>query len=133
MAADGSLRSPSRSGRLEPLLMQLLVFLCSRAGQVVSKQELLETVWGRLVSDETIKASIYQLRRALGDDSRRPRFIETLPKRGYRLLVTPEPSTNRSKPRDVTEARYLVERGRAAMGGQPNGALCTTPECEFVA
>src|SRR5947199_745647 len=89
---DGSLRSPQAAHRLEPLLMALLVFLASRAGQVVSKQQLLDAVWeGRFVSDETIKGSLYQLRKVLGDDPRRPRFVETLPKRGYRLLVPPVP------------------------------------------
>ena len=89
---DGSLTSPTMVTRLEPLLMEILLLLCSREGRVVSKQDLLETVWtGRFVSDETIRGSLYQLRKILGDDSRRPRFIETLPKRGYRMLVPPVP------------------------------------------
>src|SRR5262249_61840576 len=89
---DGSLSAPARTARIEPLLMELLVCLCSRAGQVVSKQELIDAVWGgRFVSDETIKASLYQLRKALDDSSRQPRFIETLPKRGYRMMVQPAP------------------------------------------
>ena len=77
---DGSLVSAQRVTRLEPLLMELLVFLCSHAGQVVSKHDVLINVWrNRFVSDGTIKASFYQLRKALGDTPRKPRFIETLP------------------------------------------------------
>src|ERR1041385_4936552 len=82
---DGSISSAGCTMRLEPLLMDVLVFLCSRAVQVVPKQDVLNTVWGgRFVSDETVKGSFYQLRKALGDNPRQPRFIETLPKRGYR-------------------------------------------------
>lgn len=82
-----SLRSPAGSIHLEPKAMDLLVFLASRAGQVVSKAELLEVVWeGRAVSDDVLTGTISQLRKALGDDARRPTWIETIPKRGYRLL-----------------------------------------------
>src|ERR1700680_2348493 len=63
---DGSLTSPTATARLEPLLMDLLVFLCSRARQAVPEQDVLDAVWGgRLVSDETVKGSLYQLRKAL--------------------------------------------------------------------
>jgi DNA-binding winged helix-turn-helix (wHTH) protein len=116
---DGSLTSPTSANRLEPLLMELLVFLCSRAGQVVPKQDVLEAVWGgRFVSDETVKGSFYQLRKALGDNPRRPRFVETLPKRGYRILVEPEllagvPSS---------EADDLCRKGLAASSEQPTEA-----------
>jgi len=112
---DGSLSSPNGTGRLEPLLMELLVFLCSRARQVVPKQDVLDVVWsGRFVSDETVKGSFYQLRKALGDNPRQPRFLETLPKRGYRILVEPvllEPQS---------EAQDLYQKGRQALAGQPN-------------
>jgi len=124
---DGSLRSPQAAHRLEPLLMALLVFLASRAGQVVSKQQLLEAVWeGRFVSDETIKGSLYQLRKALGDDPRRPRFVETLPKRGYRLLVPPVPLVPLAAapiaPGPDGTAEDLHQKGRAALSGQPGPA-----------
>ncbi len=110
---DGSLRSPDSSIRLEPLLMDLLLCLCSRPRQVISKQEVLERVWGgRLVSDESVKGSFYQLRKALGDNSRAPRFIETIPKRGYRLLAEPAP----------LDSTGYYEKARAALGGEPNPA-----------
>lgn len=109
---DGSLTSPAGANRLEPLLMELLIFLCSRAGQVVPKQDVLDAVWGgRFVSDETVKGSLYQLRKALGDNPRKPRFIETLPKRGYRILVQPSPLDPE-----------LYRKGRAALSGQPDAA-----------
>ncbi|MEW6367571.1 MAG: winged helix-turn-helix domain-containing protein [Acidobacteriota bacterium] len=85
---DCTLRSADCTRRVEPQLMDLLVFLASRAGQVVTRQDILDGVWGgTAVSEDSITTSIYQLRRALGDDAHSPRFIETIPKRGYRLLV----------------------------------------------
>jgi len=126
---DGYLRSEARVTRLEPLLMQLLLSLCARAGQVVSKQELLDSVWRRLVSDETVKVSVYQLRKALGDNRRRPRFIETLPKRGYRMLVEPVPAQCTTE--SQTAAQHLIERGRAALGGQPNRGSLKQAEIYF--
>jgi DNA-binding winged helix-turn-helix (wHTH) protein/Flp pilus assembly protein TadD len=116
---DGSISTSASSTRLEPQLMQLLVFLCSRAGQVVPKQEVVESVWnGRFVSDETIKGSFHQLRKALRDSPRSPRFIETLPKRGYRIVVEPKPL---SEP-EAGEAWDLAHKGYAALSEQPTEA-----------
>jgi hypothetical protein len=61
-----------------------------RAGEVVAKQELLDEVWGgRIVGEDALIGAVSQVRKALGDDARSPRFVETLPKRGYRLRVAP--------------------------------------------
>lgn len=73
--------------RLEPRSMQLLVYLASHAGRVISRAELEEQVWGRVVGDEALTNSISKLRRLFGDDARAPRLIETLPKTGYRFLA----------------------------------------------
>ncbi|HTS47611.1 MAG TPA: tetratricopeptide repeat protein [Bryobacteraceae bacterium] len=116
---DGSISSTASSTRLEPQLMHLLVFLCSRAKQVVPKQDVVDAVWnGRFVSDETIKGSFHQLRKALGDNPRQPRFIETLPKRGYRVSVEPQPLAAAT----TSEAQELTEKGRAALSEQPTEA-----------
>ena len=117
---DGSLVSSQRVTRLEPLLMELLVFLCSHAGQVVSKNDVLKNIWGdRWVSDGTIKASFYQLRKALGDTPRKPRFIETLPKRGYRVLIRPVALTKSADSAVLGEgADELYRNGRSVLSGQ---------------
>jgi DNA-binding winged helix-turn-helix (wHTH) protein len=73
-------------------VMQLLVFLASRAGEVVSRYEILDAVWDtHFVADNTLTRAIAEIRRTLGDDPRHPTSIETIPKRGYRLIapVTP--------------------------------------------
>ena len=80
------------SNRLEPKVMEVLVCLADHGGEVVSKEKLLQTVWpDTFVTDDVLKRSVSELRRLLGDDAREARVIETIPKRGYRLLapVTP--------------------------------------------
>jgi len=121
---DGSLVSSHRVTRLEPLLMELLVFLCSHPGQVVSKQDVLKNIWrNRFVSDGTVKASFYQLRKALGDSPRKPRFIETLPKRGYRILMRPIALTKSGDSTVLGEgADELYRNGRSILSGQPGPA-----------
>jgi DNA-binding winged helix-turn-helix (wHTH) protein len=72
---------------VEPKTMEVLVHLASRAGEVTSSDELIDSVWrGRPMGDNPVHKCISQLRNALGDDARRPRYIGTIPKRGYRLL-----------------------------------------------
>src|SRR5262245_22698064 len=68
--------------------MDLLVFLANTGGRVVSKEELIDAVWdGRFIADTTLTRAVADLRRALGDDRRSPRYIETIAKRGYRLIA----------------------------------------------
>ncbi|WP_184360227.1 winged helix-turn-helix domain-containing protein [Xanthomonas euroxanthea] len=72
---------------LEPRMMEVLIALAERAGEVVSAEQLLIEVWhGSFYGDNPVHKTIAQLRRKLGDDSRQPRYIETIRKRGYRLL-----------------------------------------------
>lgn len=73
---------------LEPRLMDVLTFLAGRAGEVVSKDELIEGVWKlEFISEWAVTRAIAKLRRALEDDAGAPRFIETISKRGYRLIA----------------------------------------------
>lgn len=72
-------------------VMDLLLCLAERPGEAVSKDELIERVWaGAFTSDEALTTAVYELRKALDDEARRPRFVGTIRGRGYRLLVTPE-------------------------------------------
>jgi len=69
--------------------MDLLAFLATTGGRVVSKDEIIDAVWeGRAIAEATLTRSIADLRRALGDDQRCPAYIETIAKRGYRLVAT---------------------------------------------
>jgi TolB-like protein/DNA-binding winged helix-turn-helix (wHTH) protein len=85
-AADGTVH-------LEPKVMEVLAALAQRPGEVVEREELLRRIWGAraAVADEPLTRCIAELRRVLGDSRQTPAFIQTIPKRGYRLLcpVTP--------------------------------------------
>lgn len=73
---------------LRPKVMELLVYLVSRAGEVVSNDDLITHVWkGVHVTEASLYYSINQLRTALGDHKEKPEYIETLAKRGYRLVA----------------------------------------------
>jgi len=76
------------SVRLRAQLMDLLVCLASRPGRVFRKDELLAEVWeGRWIADSGLSRCIAELRAAIGDDAQQPRVIQTIIKRGYRLIA----------------------------------------------
>lgn len=78
--------------RIEPRSMNLLVMLAEQAGKVVTRQEIEDRLWdGRVVGYEALTQTVAKLRRALGDDAHEPRFLLTIPKGGYKLVVAPEP------------------------------------------
>jgi DNA-binding winged helix-turn-helix (wHTH) protein len=84
--ATGELRRRTDLRRLEPRAARALEMLCKAGGEVVSQEQLIDGVWqGRSLSENSVAVVIGQLRRALDDDAREPRLIETIPKRGYRL------------------------------------------------
>ncbi|MEM8961487.1 MAG: protein kinase [Acidobacteriota bacterium] len=83
-----TLRGAETTERVEPRSMAVLMELARRAGEVCSRQELLDAVWGEaFVTEEVLSHAVWTLRRALGDSSRQPRFIQTVPRRGYRLIA----------------------------------------------
>ena len=110
--------------RIEPKLMDVLLVLARRAPQVVSQDELAAAVWPDVfVSESVLTRAIAGLRKALGDDARSPRFIETIAKRGYRLLLTPSfaaapapPPTAVSTPRPSTSAAVGYAVGQWVRG-----------------
>lgn len=74
--------------RLEPQSSKLLFFLAQHANQIVSKQQLITHLWeNSFVTDDALARCISRLRKSLEDDPKLPRLIETLPKRGYRLIA----------------------------------------------
>jgi len=76
-----------RRVRIEPRAMRVLEVLARQPGEVVSKANLIEQVWGHaFVTDDVLTRCISCLRKALGDDARYSRIIETIPRTGYRLI-----------------------------------------------
>ena len=105
-AVDHCLRKGAEIQRLDPKDVSVLLHLAERAPDMVTTDALLKRSWpGQVVGDNTLHQVIGRLRRAFGDDARNPRYIKTLPKRGYRLMV----STARDRTRDT--GRIAVPAG----------------------
>lgn len=123
---DASERTLSRDGReiaLAPKLFETLSALVERGGHLVSKDELLGKVWpDSFVEDSSLSQNISLLRKALGDDGRTAKFIETIPKRGYRFVApvreVSDPaadSRDEARPEPATGKRPARSRGRHAL------------------
>jgi len=105
---SGELRRDGALIKLQPQPFKALAFLADRAGQVVTREEIQLEIWG----DETfvdyeqgVNFCIKQIRAALGDDAKAPRFIETLPRRGYRFIAPVErKERNLSRENDLAVA-----------------------------
>lgn len=95
---EPSLNTVSRKGtsiHLEPKVMEVLVCLARQPGEAVPKDQLLKTVWPEtFVTDDVLIRSISELRRVFEDDAHEPRIIQTIPKRGYRLIASVEAHTS---------------------------------------
>ena len=126
-----SVIGPAGTIRLEPKVMQVLVLLAAHAGQVVAKERLIQTVWpDAFVTDDVLTRAISELRRVFGDDARESRFIQTIPKSGYRLIARVSNGAGRERvcartrrlrigtipPGDDRVIAPLTELGRASGG-----------------
>lgn len=122
----GSYRLDSGSGRLwrneEPLHLTpkafaLLRFLAERPGELVSKEALFEAVWpNTVVGDDALSRCIHEVRSALGDDPRRPTFLETVHRRGFRFLAPAAEGAPKPPPaRAFVGRESALERGRAVL------------------
>ena len=82
------LRTQYRAVHIEPKIMQVLLQLASHSNQVLSKEQLMHAVWpDTFVSEDVLTRCISELRRVFEDDARAPRFIQTIPKTGYRMIA----------------------------------------------
>jgi DNA-binding winged helix-turn-helix (wHTH) protein len=94
---------------LELRVMQVLVCLARRAGDLVTRQELIDTVWAtEFIGENILTRAVAELRKALGDDARNPSFIETIHRRGYRLLVEPGSVSDDESSISRTLSHYLL-------------------------
>lgn len=91
--SSGTLVGKGGQQRLEPKVMDLLVLLASRAGRVVPRDDIMAELWpGLVVGDDSLARTLSKLRQALGDDAKAPRYVETIAKRGYRLIAPVQPA-----------------------------------------
>ena len=85
---SGNLSKANDLVRLEPKVMDVLVELAKVPGKVVTREHLEQTVWvGTVVSYDVLSTTMLKLRKAFNDNSKNPQFIETIPKKGYRLVA----------------------------------------------
>ena len=88
-----------RTVQVEPRVLEVLVCLASRPGEVFPKDKIIPLVWAdTYVTDEVLTYSISELRKAFGDDARNPRIIQTIPRKGYRLIAPVVQLTPAAKP-----------------------------------
>lgn len=98
----GLIRDGDDERKIEPMVMDVFVVLASHGGDVVTKDQLIDSVWdGRPQMDDVITRCITVLRRALGDNAKSPTYIETLQRRGYRVML-PVNMPETTSPDDTT-------------------------------
>jgi serine/threonine-protein kinase len=122
-AFDTHSRLLSRDGHevaLPPRVLGVLELLLRRAGDVVSRQELIDTVWkDAFVTDTSLAEAVSVLRQALADDPQSPTYIQTLHRRGYRFVAPVTPNGNRSADgRSLPEAAAVEVVVSPSIGGQ---------------
>lgn len=121
------LRTDDREEKIEPKNVEVLALLASRPGEVFSKEEILAVVWSDVVVGESVLYhSISVLRSLLGDDPKKPRYIETVSKNGYRLIapVMIQDEAGNAAPGSLpaTEATFQVAVPPAALGAAARSA-----------
>jgi len=85
--SEGTISCSGEKRRLEPKALSVLMVLAKAEGTLVSRDELLDAVWyNQVIGDDVINSNIAVLRKALGDDRKTDRFIQTIPKKGYKLV-----------------------------------------------
>lgn len=107
----------TRAGQPVPLPPKPFAVLCTLArspGRLVTKNALLDSVWGhRFVTESVLKSAISEVRAALGDDPKQPRYIETASGRGYRFIAGP--AADQQQGRSVLERVMSLCRNDAAL------------------
>jgi DNA-binding winged helix-turn-helix (wHTH) protein len=102
--ASGELRKSGTLVKLQPQPFRVLLLLAERAGTLVTREEIQQCLWSESTFvdfEHGINFSINQIRSALADDAEKPRYIETLPRRGYRFIAAVHAASNGQKPAEI--------------------------------
>lgn len=96
---DGTICGNGKSRHLQPKVMQVLQCLADSAGHTVDRRTIMDEVWAdAVVGDEALNRCVSEIRAALGDDSAKPRYVQTIPRIGYRLLQQASPLVEPAAP-----------------------------------
>ncbi len=111
--------TPDETHHVEPKVMDVLVCLATRAGEVVTRDELLSEVWhDTIVGDEVLSRAISLLRSCLGDERTNPSFIRTIPRHGYELIADVIPvATAQAATRNTWQKAIFAMVGGIALAG----------------
>lgn len=121
------------SVRLRPRVMDLLAFLAANVGSVVAKETLLHEVWAKqFMAESVLSRTIAELRSALGDDAKTPRFIENVPKRGYRLIAPVDRCSAVVKGEDDEVCCVLIHGDRRIPLGKGEHLIGRAPDVAVV-
>ena len=101
---------------------QVLIYLLENRQRLITKNELIDHVWrGTAVTENTLDQCLAEIRRALGDDSRHPRFIRTVPRTGYRFIgevqeISADEVTTPESPTPETPSELAAAQARQTSG-----------------
>src|SRR4029077_9088374 len=116
--ASGELRKSGILIKLQPQPFRLLLLLAERSGTVVAREEIQRCLWTESTFvdfEHGINFSVNQIRTALADDAEKPRFIETLPRRGYRFIATVQVSSNGHNAGPRVQDRWTIRSAIAVV------------------
>jgi TolB-like protein/cytochrome c-type biogenesis protein CcmH/NrfG len=121
------LRRAKRPVHVEPQVFDLLVYLVRNRNRVVSKDDLIGSVWdGRTVSDSTFTSRINAARKAIGDSGADQKLIRTIPRKGFRFVAIVNEQPNRAQPAGTT-AQQIDDQPRAALPLPDRPAIAVLP------
>ncbi len=121
---------------MQPQPLKLLVLMALRSGELVSREEMRQEIWGNgtfVDFGRGLSFAIKQVRSALGDDARNPRYIETVPRRGYRFLAQVQQTSCQTEPSVQPAVIHPISSGHRSVPAavhlrgwvRPGGALVT--------
>ncbi|MFL5492076.1 MAG: transcriptional regulator, partial [Gemmatimonadales bacterium] len=113
------LRRAGRMVKLERIPLEILLLLTEQPGQLVSREQIAERIWGKgtfLDVDNSINGAVRKIRQVLKDDPEQPRFIQTITGRGYRFVapVTRASAAQAKAPRGADQGASVSADGAAA-------------------